>query len=74
MLYLESRKGRLRAAFPLHDKAPGVDSIEIYGVWVDDYACPPLVREEIHLDLLLDPDFALKERGFYCVKMRVRSG
>jgi hypothetical protein len=44
-------------------------TVELYGVWDGDFdfTTPPVVREEILLDLILQPDFRFKEGGFYLV-------
>ena len=43
--------------------------VELYGVWDGDFDFTklPVVREEISLDLILQPDFRFKEGGFYLV-------
>jgi hypothetical protein len=43
------------------------EALEVYCVWFGDFAKPPLAREEISLNRILDADFRFKERGFYRV-------
>lgn len=44
-------------------------SVELYGVWDGDFDTPPLIREEISVDAILDSGFRFKERGFYTVRL-----
>jgi hypothetical protein len=45
----------------------GEKTVELHCVWFGDFGKPPLAREEVSLNRILDPDFRLKERGFYSV-------
>lgn len=42
-------------------------TVELYGCWDGDFAEPPLIRERITADELVQPGFFLKERCLYCV-------
>lgn len=46
-------------------------SVELYGVWDGDFdfTTPPLIREEIFVDAILDSEFRFKERAFYTVHL-----
>ena len=44
--------------------------IEIYGCWDGDFAEPSQDKQEIELNVLLDPEFYFKERGLYIVKIK----
>jgi hypothetical protein len=44
-------------------------SVELYGVWDGNFDSPPAVREEIRLEVILDPSFRLKEQVFYTVRL-----
>jgi len=50
----------------------GEPSVELYGVWDGDFdfSTPPVMREEISLDEILDRSFRFKEGGFYIVRCR----
>src|SRR5205814_1280948 len=52
-------------------RATGEQTVELYGVWDGnfDFTRPPLVREKILLDTLLDPAFRFKEQGFYLISL-----
>jgi hypothetical protein len=45
------------------------DVIELYGMWAGHESETPLIREQIPLNRILDPDFRFKERGFYEVRL-----
>ena len=49
----------------------GESVVELYGVWDGDFdfTTPPAVREQIHLEAILDPAFRFKEQGFYVVNL-----
>jgi hypothetical protein len=47
----------------------GEQTVELYGIWDGDFAAPPQARETISLKTLTEPDFRLKEQGFYVVSM-----
>jgi hypothetical protein len=53
-------------------KQTGEETVELYGVWDGnfDFTTPPVVREEISVDTILQRDFRFKERGFYTVLLR----
>ena len=46
-------------------------SVELYGVWDGDFdfTTPPINREEISVQKILDSDFRFKEQGFYTVRL-----
>lgn len=45
----------------------GEEAIELYGLWDGDFAEPPVAREVVSLQRILDLDFRFVERGFYTV-------
>ena len=53
-------------------KQAGETTVELYGVWDGnfDFATPPVIREEIFVDIILQRDFRFKEQGFYTVLLR----
>ena len=51
-------------------RSTGEETVELYGVWAEDYARSPESRETIKLERILDSDFLFKERGFYKVIAR----
>jgi hypothetical protein len=52
----------------------GEPAVELYGVWDGDFdfRTPPVIRESITLDTILERDFRFKERGFYVVTLNDR--
>lgn len=54
--------------------ATGDASVELYGVWDGgfEFDTPPLNREEISVDEILQPNFHLKEQGFYTVLLSTK--
>lgn len=49
----------------------GDPAVELYGVWDGDFdfRTPPTIRQHIHLDTILEPEFRFKEQGFYVVSL-----
>lgn len=49
----------------------GEPTVELYGVWDGnfDFRTPPASREEILVEVILDPTFRFKELGFYVVRL-----
>jgi hypothetical protein len=52
-------------------RSTGDSIVELYGVWDEDFAELPLAHENISAERILNPDFRLKEQGFYRVRMTV---
>lgn len=49
--------------------------IELYGIWRSgSQICPPVIREDIELDRIVEPTFRFKENGFLMVHNPVASG
>jgi hypothetical protein len=49
----------------------GEPTVELYRVWDGnfDFSTPPLIREDISLESILQPRFRFKEQGFYLVTL-----
>ena len=45
-------------------------SIELYGIWANNYEASPRVRETIDLERIVDAGFFFKEEGFLTVRLR----
>jgi hypothetical protein len=48
-------------------RSTGEPTVELYGIWDGDFAKAPEAHETVPLETILNPDFRLKERGFYRV-------
>jgi hypothetical protein len=48
-------------------RATAEESIELYGVWAENFIEEPKIYEEIPLGNILGSNFYFKERGFYRV-------
>lgn len=49
----------------------GDQTVELYGVWDGDFdfTTPPVIREQIFLDTILEREFRFKEKAFYVVSL-----
>jgi hypothetical protein len=67
------RYNREQLAALLRDS--GESTIELYGIWDGDfdYSTPPVVREHVSVEQILDPCFRFKEGGFYRVHCKLQS-
>ena len=54
-------------------QSTGDSMVELYGVWDGDFAEPPTAQVDISVEEILAPEFRLKEKGFYRVRMKVDS-
>jgi hypothetical protein len=52
-------------------QSTGDSIVELYGVWDGDFAEAPRAYESIPAEAILNPEFRLKERGFYKVSMKL---
>jgi hypothetical protein len=49
-------------------RGSGESAVEIYGMWDGDFATPPLSRESVEAEDILNDKFHFRELGFYRVK------
>ena len=45
----------------------GEPTVELYGIWDGDFDEAPEAFEEVSFEMILNPEFRFKERGFYRV-------
>lgn len=51
-------------------RSSGEKVIELYGIWDGDFANAPKIHESVAAEMILDPAFRFKERGFYKIAVQ----